>query len=146
MAMLPFCGYHMGDYFEHWLNMGRRMASPPKIFHVNWFRTDEDGKFLWPGYGENLRVHRVDSRPLPRRGRRRAKRRSATCPRPKDIDMTGLDLPAENMRKLLSVNPKDWVAEVDAVGQFFETFGTRMPDELWQQNEALRSRVLAARK
>jgi phosphoenolpyruvate carboxykinase (GTP) len=67
-------------------------------------------------------------------------------PNPKDIDMSGLDLPAENMTKLLSVNAKDWVAEIDAIGQFFETFGTRLPDEMWKQNDNLRARVLAASK
>ena len=145
MAMLPFCGYNMADYFGHWLDMGTRIRHQPKIFHVNWFRTDENGKFLWPGYGENLRIIEwilgrcrgdVEGVETP----------VGIVPNPKDIDMTGLDLPAENMQKLLAVNAKDWLAEIDAIGQFFETFGTRMPEELWQQNEALRRRVLAAAK
>jgi phosphoenolpyruvate carboxykinase (GTP) len=145
MAMLPFCGYNMADYFGHWLDMGTRISRPPKIFHVNWFRTDEKGKFLWPGFGENLRIlewilarYRNDvggvETPI------------GIVPNPKDIDMTGLDLPAETMTQLLAIHPKDWLAEIDAVGQFFETFGTRMPEELWQQNESLRRRVLAAGK
>jgi phosphoenolpyruvate carboxykinase (GTP) len=145
MAMLPFCGYNMADYFGHWLDMGTRVRRPPKIFHVNWFRTDDNGKFLWPGFGENLRIlewllgrcrGEVEAVETP----------IGLVPNPKDIDMTGLDLPPENMTKLLSIKPKDWLAEIDAVGQFFETFGTRMPEEMWQQNEALRSRILAAGK
>jgi len=100
---------------------------------------------LWPGYGENLRIvewilarcrGEVDGVETP----------AGIVPHPKDIDMTGLDLPAEDMKKLLEVRPQDWLAEADAVAQFFEKFGTRMPDELWRQNEALRSRALAAGK
>jgi phosphoenolpyruvate carboxykinase (GTP) len=143
MAMLPFCGYNMADYFGHWLDMGSRIRRPPKIFHVNWFRTDEKGKFLWPGFGENLRIlewilaryrNDVDGVETP----------IGIVPNPKDIDMTGLDLPAETMDKILAIHPKDWLAEIDAIGQFFETFGTRMPEELWRQNEALRKRIHTA--
>ncbi len=125
--------------------MGTRIRRQPKIFHVNWFRTDEKGKFLWPGFGENLRIlewilarcrNEVDGVTTP----------IGVVPNPKDIDMTGLDIAPESMTKLLAINPKDWLAETDAVGQFFDTFGTRMPEELWQQNEALRTRVIAAGK
>jgi len=145
MAMLPFCGYNMADYFGHWLDMGARIRHQPKIFHVNWFRTDEKGKFMWPGFGENLRI--VEWILARCRGEvAGVETPIGVVPDPKDIDMSGLDLPAETMKKLLAVNAKDWLAEIDAVGQFFETFGTRMPGEMWRQNEALRARVLAARK
>ena len=96
MAMLPFCGYHMGDYFQHWLTMGRRMAQPPKIFHVNWFRTDEKGKFLWPGYGENLRViewildrcrGEADALQTP----------IGMVPTPESLDLSGLDISRETL-------------------------------------------------
>ena len=145
MAMLPFCGYNMADYFGHWLDMGTRIRRQPKIFHVNWFRTDEKGKFMWPGFGENLRiVEWILARCRGDVGG--VETPIGLVPNPKDIDMTGLDLAPETMAKLLAIHPKDWLAEIDAVGQFFETFGTRMPEELWQQNEALRRRVLTAGK
>jgi len=145
MAMLPFCGYNMADYFGHWLDMGTRIRRQPKIFHVNWFRTDENGKFMWPGFGENLRiVEWILARCRGDVGG--VETPIGVVPNPKDIDMSGLDLAPEQMTKLLAIHPKDWLAEIDAVGQFFETFGTRMPEQLWQQNEALRKRVLAASK
>ena len=107
MAMLPFCGYHMGDYFEHWLDIGRRMANPPKIFHVNWFRTDENGKFLWPGYGENLRV--IEWILGRCRGEADAvKTPIGYVPTPDSIDLTGLDISQESLGKLLAVNRADW--------------------------------------
>ena len=103
MAMLPFCGYHMGDYFEHWLTMGKRMNRPPKIFHVNWFRTDEQGKLLWPGYGENLRIIEWI---LDRcRGEADAvKTPIGYVPTPESLDLTGLDISREALDKLFAVN------------------------------------------
>ena len=141
MAMLPFCGYNMADYFGHWLDMGSRARFKPKIFHVNWFRTDENGKFLWPGFGENLRIvewilarcrSEVQAVETP----------IGYVPNPKDIDMTGLNMPNGAMDKLFAVIGKDWLAEVDAVGKFFDSFGTRMPDEMWRQHDLLRGRLL----
>jgi phosphoenolpyruvate carboxykinase (GTP) len=141
MAMLPFCGYNMADYFGHWLDMGARVKFKPKIFHVNWFRTDENGKFLWPGFGENLRIvewilarcrNEVQAVETP----------IGYVPNPKDIDMTGLNMPNGAMDKLFAVIDKDWLAEVDAVGKFFDSFGTRMPDEMWRQHDLLRGRLL----
>jgi phosphoenolpyruvate carboxykinase (GTP) len=141
MAMLPFCGYNMADYFGHWLDMGSRVKFKPKIFHVNWFRTDENGKFLWPGFGENLRIvewilarcrNEVEAVETP----------IGHVPNPKDIDMTGLNMPNGAMDKLFAVIGKDWLAEVDAVGKFFDSFGTRMPDEMWRQHDLLRGRLL----
>jgi phosphoenolpyruvate carboxykinase (GTP) len=141
MAMLPFCGYNMADYFGHWLDMGARVKFKPKIFHVNWFRTEENGKFLWPGFGENLRIvewilarcrNEVEAVETP----------IGYVPNPKDIDMTGLNMPNGAMDKLFAVIGKDWLAEVDAVGKFFDSFGTRMPDEMWRQHDLLRGRLL----
>ena len=141
MAMLPFCGCNMADYFGHWLDMGLRVKHQPKIFHVNWFRTDENGKFLWPGFGENLRI--VEWILARCRGDVQAAQTPiGYVPNPKDIDMTGLSMPNGAMDKLFAVNRKDWAAEVDAVGKFFDGFGTRMPDEMWHQHELLRARLL----
>lgn len=140
MAMLPFCGYNMADYFGHWLEMGRQMTKPPKIFNVNWFRTDENGNFLWPGYGENLRVLEwiID----------RCKGKAAACktpigyvPTPESLDMTGLDLSMETMEHLLEVNPKDWEEELKGIQEFFNQFGDRMPQLVWDEYEALCSRL-----
>ena len=142
MAMLPFCGYHMGDYFEHWLNMGRRMAQAPKIFHVNWFRQDEDGHYLWPGYGENLRIiewilarcrGEADARVTP----------IGYVPTPDSLDLTGLDIDRETLAKLFACNDDDWLQETEAIGEFFEKFSSRFPKELWEQYQALRLRLKA---
>jgi phosphoenolpyruvate carboxykinase (GTP) len=142
MAMLPFCGYNMADYFGHWLDMGSRIKFQPKIFHVNWFRTDENGKFFWPGFGENLRI--VEWILARCRGEVQAVETPiGYVPDPKDIDMTGLTMPNGSMDKLFAIARKDWLAEVEAVGQFFDGFGTRMPDEMWRQHELLRTRLLA---
>ena len=140
MAMLPFCGYHMGDYFEHWLTVGRRMTNPPRIFHVNWFRSDENGKFLWPGYGENLRVIEWI---LDRcRGDADAMRTPiGYVPTPESLDLTGLEIPAANLEKLFAVNRNEWYAESEDVASFFQQFGTRFPKSLWDQLESLRQRL-----
>jgi phosphoenolpyruvate carboxykinase (GTP) len=140
MAMLPFCGYHMGDYFEHWLTMGRRMVTPPRIFHVNWFRTDEAGEHLWPGFGENLRVIEWI---LDRcRGEADAvKTPIGYVPTPDALDLTGLDISRETMAKLFAVDRNDWYQETDNVAAFFQGFGKRFPGLLWEQLEQLRQRL-----
>ncbi len=140
MAMLPFCGYHMGDYFEHWLTMGRRMANPPRIFHVNWFRTDDNGDHLWPGYGENLRVIEWI---LDRcRGEADAvKTPIGYVPTPDSLDLTGLDVSRDTMAKLFAVDRNDWYQETDNVAAFFQRFGKRFPGVLWEQLEQLRQRL-----
>jgi phosphoenolpyruvate carboxykinase (GTP) len=143
MAMLPFCGYNMADYFGHWVDMGKRIKSQPKIFHVNWFRTDENGKFLWPGFGENLRI--VEWILARCRGEVSAKQTPiGYLPDAKDIDMSGLTMPDGAMDKLLAISPQDWASETEAVGKFFETFGTRMPDELWGQQKMLLKRLMGS--
>jgi phosphoenolpyruvate carboxykinase (GTP) len=142
MAMLPFCGYHMGDYFEHWLNVGRRMTNGPKIFHVNWFRTDEEGNYLWPGYGENLRVIEWI---LDRcRGEADAvKTPIGYVPTPDSLDMNGLDISREAVGKLFNVSRDDWYQETDSIASFFQQFGDRLPHALWEQLESLRLRLRA---
>jgi phosphoenolpyruvate carboxykinase (GTP) len=140
MAMLPFCGYHMGDYFEHWLTMGRRMANPPRIFHVNWFHTDDNGHYLWPGYGENLRVIEWI---LDRcRGEADAvKTPIGYVPAPDALDLTGLDISRDAMAELFAVDRNDWFQETDNVAAFFQRFGKRFPGALWEQLEQLRQRL-----
>jgi phosphoenolpyruvate carboxykinase (GTP) len=140
MAMLPFCGYNMADYFEHWLRMGVRMVKPPKIFHVNWFRTGADGKFLWPGYGENIRV--LDWILSRCNGEVEAEKTAiGWVPRPKDLDLDGLDLPAGAMDKLLEVNKEEWIAEAESTSEYFKQFGNRMPSDLLSQHESLMRRL-----
>ncbi len=140
MAMLPFCGYHMGDYFEHWLTMGRRMANPPRIFHVNWFRADEDGTYLWPGYGENLRVIEWI---LDRcRGEADAvKTPIGYVPAADSLDLTALDIRRDALAKLFAVNRDDWYQETDNITAFFQKFGSRFPRAMWDQLEQLRQRL-----
>ena len=144
MAMLPFCGYHMGDYFAHYLNIGSRAgAKLPKIFYVNWFRTDENGKFLWPGYGENSRVlkwifERCD-------GNVHAEDTAiGRLPLPEDLDTKGLNLPAENLKKLLSVDVEGWTAEVPRIREHFAKFGDHLPEGLRKEVDGLEQRLKTA--
>lgn len=140
MAMLPFCGYNMGDYFQHWINIGKRLEKPPKIFHVNWFRIDDKGKFLWPGFGENLRVvewilDRCEDKVSA------IKSPIGYLPHAKDIDMTGLALPEGTLEKLLSINMHEWRQEQDDQEKFFKIFGSHLPAEVWKECRSLRRRL-----
>ncbi|MBF0533184.1 MAG: phosphoenolpyruvate carboxykinase (GTP) [Candidatus Omnitrophica bacterium] len=129
MAMLPFCGYNMGDYFGHWLSVGRRLKNPPKFFSVNWFRTDEQGKFIWPGFGENIRVlkwmlDRVDGKISAR------KTPLGYVPHLSDFDMSGLNLSSEQMQALFAVNPQEWPEELSDIEKYLNQFGPRLPQQI----------------
>jgi phosphoenolpyruvate carboxykinase (GTP) len=140
MAMLPFCGYNMADYFGHWLAMGSRIPNPPAIFHVNWFRKDADGNFLWPGFGENIRVlmwilDRV-------RGRGKAVETPiGFVPAADGLEMDGLRLPAGTMQELLSIDRDAWSKELRDQRTFFEQFGDRLPNEMRQEHEKVAQRL-----
>jgi phosphoenolpyruvate carboxykinase (GTP) len=129
MAMLPFCGYNMGDYWTHWLSFGGRSSKLPKVFNVNWFRRDGGGKFLWPGYGENLRVLRwVLDRCA---GRGKAVRTPiGFLPTPDAIDTAGLALPPDALRELTTVDKAAWLKEVAEIEAYFGRFGERLPPQL----------------
>jgi phosphoenolpyruvate carboxykinase (GTP) len=129
MAMKPFAGYNFGDYWAHWINVGAKLKYPPQIFHVNWFRQSEAGKFLWPGYGENLRVLRwiID------RCKGTAKARDTAIgqlPNPADLDTQRLDIAPGALEELLTVNPALWQAELAAIGQYLEEYTDRVPQAL----------------
>ena len=144
-AMLPFCGYHMGDYFQHWISMGQK-SSPdklPGIFYVNWFRKSSDGKWLWPGYGDNSRVLKwifqrlegeVDAVETP----------IGYVPQMNDIDVQGLQISESNIRELLEINSQEWLKEVESIKEHYITFGCRLPKKLWEELEALESRLKKA--
>jgi phosphoenolpyruvate carboxykinase (GTP) len=144
-AMLPFCGYNMGDYFGHWLERGAKAdaAKLPRIYFVNWFRKDERGKFVWPGYGDNSRVLKwiVDRLEGRAEGVDTAIGR---LPAAGELDISGLDLTAEQMRLLLSVDADIWRQEAALIPPFYEKFGERLPKALWAQYEALVKRLSAA--
>ncbi len=141
MAMLPFCGYNMADYFGHWLEMGKRLTNPPKLFHVNWFRTDEQGKFLWPGFGENLRVLDWIVRRCCQDGAEARETPIGYVPTPGALDMEGLDLPDGVMEKLLSISVENWQEELEGIKEFFDQFGDRLPKEIWDEYQALNLRL-----
>ena len=143
MAMLPFCGYNMGDYFGHWLRVGERLKRPPAIFHVNWFRTGPDGRFVWPGFGQNLRVllWMID----------RAKGRGAAeetpiglVPAPSALNWDGLDLSRAQRESLLRVDRAEWVAELPEIRAFFDRFSDRLPRELDRSLAALNRELTVA--
>jgi phosphoenolpyruvate carboxykinase (GTP) len=140
-AMLPFCGYHMGDYFAHWLKIGEREgAKLPRIFYVNWFRKDEEGSFLWPGFGENSRVlawifrrcgeeAEAEETPIGR------------VPAPGALETDGLDISGEEVAELLAVKPEEWKKELPAIHQHFARFGEHLPEELHGQLADLERRL-----
>ena len=140
MAMLPFCGYNMADYFSHWIAMGRKVSNRPKIFHVNWFRKDNDGKFLWPGFGDNLRV--LEWILARCRGEGKAEETPiGWVPSETGIDLEGLNLREGTMKKLLNVDSADWTEEVAGQKTFFEKFGNDLSPEMWKQLEGLEKRL-----
>jgi phosphoenolpyruvate carboxykinase (GTP) len=140
MAMLPFCGYNMGDYFRHWLEMGRSIAHPPKIFNVNWFRKGADGKFLWPGYGENVRVLKWVLERIEGKGKAE-ETPIGFVPTRDALTLDGLDISREAVNELLRVDAADWVREAEETKAFLARFGDRLPRELTQEHERLVQRL-----
>ncbi len=141
-AMLPFCGYHIGDYFAHWLAMGKAIPKPPKIFNVNWFRTDENGKFAWPGFAQNMRVLQwVIERS---RGRGRAVDTALGLePAYDDLNWTGLEFPADRFAQVMKVDSGMWTRELAAHDQLFAKLGAKRPAELTAERARLGSRLSA---
>ena len=140
MAMRPFVGYNMGDYFAHWLEMGKLIPDPPKIFHVNWFRTDDDGNFLWPGFGDNMRVvmwildrceGKVDAVKTP----------IGYVPHPEDINIEGLDISEDTIRDLLTIDKQAWLDDCDHIEEFYDFIGERVPAELRDELKTLRENL-----
>jgi phosphoenolpyruvate carboxykinase (GTP) len=140
MAMKPFCGYNYGDYWAHWLSFGERSDKLPKIFHVNWFRRNADGKFLWPGFGDNLRpiawaLERVA-------GRAQAEDTAiGYLPRPADINTQGLDIAPGALAELLSVKPEAWQQEVTAIRAYLGEYGGRTPKALYDELSEVEKRL-----
>jgi len=139
MAMLPFCGYHMGDYFRHWLDMGKKLGDKaPKIFNVNWFRTDDEGNFIWPGFGDNMRVLNwiIDRC----EGKADAKETAiGYVPNAEDIDLTDLDFDIETLRSILEVDKDVWNKEAAEIEEHYKKFGDKLPVELREQLENLKA-------
>jgi phosphoenolpyruvate carboxykinase (GTP) len=144
MAMLPFIGYHGGDYFRHWIEMGKGAggdaAKLPKIFYVNWFRRGDDGRFLWPGFGENSRVlkwivERIEGTA------EAVESPIGHVPAPGALDIAGLDLPADDVAAALRVDVDEWRAEIPQVVEWFERFGDKLPGVLWAELDALKARL-----
>ena len=140
MAMLPFCGYNMADYFRHWLEMGKKLSAAPKIFRVNWFRQGKNGKFLWPGFGENLRVLKWIIE--------RCKGSDSAVetpigyvPAPGGIDLTGLRVSDKTIQALVHVDKEAWYEELESQTDWFQQFGYSLPIEIWQEHEALADRL-----
>lgn len=140
MAMLPFCGYHMGDYFQHWIDMGKKIKVQPKIFNVNWFRTDSEGHFIWPGFGDNMRVldwilkrceETVDA----------DETAIGYVPKPEDINLEGCGVDEETLKGLLNVDTETWKKEAEGIKEFYKKFGDRLPKELNEELASLESRL-----
>ena len=140
MAMLPFCGYNMGDYWQHWLDMGKLVPNKPKIFNVNWFRLDDDGKFIWPGFGDNLRVlewilkrcfDEVDADESP----------IGYLPKPEDINLEDSGVDIETLKELLKVDKELWKTEAEGIREFYAKFGDKLPCELKAELEKLENNL-----
>ena len=140
MAMLPFCGYNMADYFKHWLGIGKRLIYKPRIFSINWFRTDDKGRFLWPGFGDNVRVLKwVIDRVHSRVGAEETP--IGLIPHLKDLDLTGLNIPEKDMKELFMIDRKGWMKEADDIAEFLKKFGDRMPKEMWDELNAMKAKL-----
>ncbi len=139
MAMLPFCGYHMGDYFQHWIDMGKKLGDKaPKIFNVNWFRVDEEGHFIWPGFGDNLRVLEWIIKRC--EGKVDAKETAiGYVPNAEDINIEGLDISKETLEGILEVDKARWAKEAEGIEEFYTRFGDKLPKELRAQLETLKA-------
>ena len=142
MAMLPFCGYNMAEYFEHWLKTGKKVKNPPKVFNVNWFRTDDNGKFIWPGFGDNMRVldwiiKRCED----------AVTADETAigfmPKAEDINLEGLDFSKDKLKSILDVDKKAWTADIADLEAFYGKFADKLPNELNKQLKALKKGIKA---
>jgi phosphoenolpyruvate carboxykinase (GTP) len=138
MAMIPFCGYNMADYFQHWMNVGGRLKNPPKIFCVNWFKKDAQGMFTWPGFRENFRIIKwmmdrvkgtVPAQKTP----------IGFIPNYADLDLNGLDISKEEFDKLFEINPDEWNKEIKGIETFYGQFGERLPKELTQHLAELKA-------
>jgi phosphoenolpyruvate carboxykinase (GTP) len=140
MAMKPFAGYNYGDYWAHWIDVGAKLKSPPQIFHVNWFRQDGAGKYLWPGYGDNLRVLRWI---IERCNGSAASRETAIghLPNANDLDLQGLDIAPAAMEELLTVNPQLWQEEFAGIDKYVSEFGSRVPEALKGELKGAMQRV-----
>jgi phosphoenolpyruvate carboxykinase (GTP) len=142
MAMLPFCGYNMGEYFAHWLKIGAK-ADPsklPRIYYVNWFRKSAEGTFLWPGYSENSRVLKWIFQRVA--GKVQAQETPIGClPKASDIDVAGLTIPAGNLQELLRVDRQGWLAEVPLIKEHYARFGDSLPHALHDELAALEQRL-----
>jgi phosphoenolpyruvate carboxykinase (GTP) len=143
MAMKPFCGYNYGDYWAHWLSFGDASDKLPKIFHVNWFRKDANGKFMWPGFGENMRVldwivRRCEGKvgcvdtPI------------GKLPLPGDLNLQGIDVPATTMNELLSVDKASWKKEISEIGTYLDSYGDRTPQAMMAQQKRIAEALEAA--
>ena len=142
MAMLPFCGYNMGDYWQHWLDMGKTVDKDkqPKFFNVNWFRTDDEGHFIWPGFGDNMRV--LDWMLKRIAGEVEAEETAiGYVPKAEDINIEGLDMSVDTVKGLLAIDKENWKKEVEGIKEFYAKFGDKLPKELAKQAEELESRL-----
>ena len=138
--MLPFCGYNMGDYWQHWLDMGKKIAKQPKIFNVNWFRTDDEGHFIWPGFGDNMRVlewimkrafDEIDAVDTP----------IGYQPKAEDINLEGVDIDLDTLKGLLGVDKELWKEEAKGIREYYAKFGDKVPAELMAQLDTLEANL-----
>ena len=138
--MLPFCGYHMGDYWQHWLDMEKSVPHLPKIFNVNWFRTDDNGEFIWPGFGENLRVVEwILKRCFDEADARETE--IGYLPKVEDINLDGIDVDPDTLAGLLSVDRDLWKQETEGIHEFYAKFGDKLPKALAEELAGLEERL-----
>ena len=140
MAMLPFCGYNMADYWQHWLDMGQKLTNPPKIFNVNWFRTDENGNFIWPGFGDNLRVLEwILKRAQDRIGCEETE--IGLLPKAEDIDIEDCDIDEKTLQSILNVEKEYWLDDIKSIEELYNKFGDRVPATLIKEVKDMEARL-----